>query len=169
MPVWIEVFIVVAALALTIQTTALVTIVVIMLPIGRRVNQVVSDLQAKIDPILANTNRILADSEDRIKSIMGDAAEITHTARSQAQRVDRVFTDAVERLRLQVIRADHIVTGALEVVEDTGVKVRKSVLTPVNQVSAVLKGLKVGLDVIRGHRSRSSGSDGVTQDEELFI
>jgi hypothetical protein len=169
MPVWVEVFIVVAALALIIQTAGLLAILFMLRPIGRRVDQVVSELQAKIDPILANTTRILADSEDRIKSIMGDAAEITHTARGQAQRVDRVFTDALERLRLQIIRADHIVTGALEVVEDTGVKVRRSVLTPVNQISAVLKGIKVALDVIRGHQARRSRSDGVPQDEELFI
>jgi hypothetical protein len=169
MPVWVEVFIVIAALALIIQTVGLLAILLMVRPMGRRIDQVVSEFQAKIDPILANTNRILADSEDRIKSIMGDAAEITHTARGQAQKVDRVFTDAVERLRLQIIRADHIVTGALEVVEDTGVKVRKTVLTPVNQFSAILKGLKVGLDVIRGHQARRSGSDGVPQDEELFI
>lgn len=169
MPVWVELFIVIAALALTIQTAILLTILVKMRPIGQRIDQVATDLQSKIEPILVNTNRILSDSEDRIKSIMGDAAEITHTARGQAQRVDRVFTDALERLRLQIIRADHIVTGTLEVVEDTGLRVRQSVLTPMNQISAVLKGLKVAIDVVRGHQARRSGSDGVPQDEELFI
>ena len=99
-------------------------------------------------------NRILDDSQDRISSIVGDAAEITRITRGQAQKVDRVFTDAVDRLRVQVIRADHLLTGALEVLEDTGSKVRKTVTGPVTQVAAVLKGIKVGLDFIRGQQQR---------------
>jgi hypothetical protein len=111
----------------------------------------------------------LEDSEDRISSIMGDSAEITRMARGQAQKIDRVFTDSLERLRVQVIRADQILTGALEVIEDTGTRVRKSLWAPVQQVSAVLKGVKVGIDVLRGVRNRGPESDGATQDEELFI
>ena len=118
---------------------------------------------------LLRVNRILEDSEDRIASIMGDAAEITRIARSQAQKVDRVFTDAVERLRIQVIRADHILTGALEVIEDAGSKFRKTLWGPIHQASALLKGLKVGLDFIRGQQRRRAEPDSATQDEELFI
>jgi hypothetical protein len=100
---------------------------------------------------------------------MGDAAEITRIARGSAQKVDRVFTDAVERLRIQVIRADHILNGALEVVEDAGSRFRKTLWGPIHQASALLKGLKVGLDFIRGQQKRRSDSDTATQDEELFI
>jgi hypothetical protein len=169
MPVWVEVFIVIAALALVIQTVLLLAVLFQFRPLIQQVVRTTADLQAKVEPILLRTNRILDDSEDRIKSIMGDASEITHVARLQAQKVDRVFTDAVERLRLQVIRADHIVTGTLEVIEDAGSKVRRTVWEPVHQVSAVLKGLKVGLDVIRGGQSRNSEADELHQDEELFI
>jgi hypothetical protein len=168
MPVWVGVFIAIASVAILVQTIMIVSTLALLRPAIVRLTQIAADFQAKLNPILATTNRILDDSEERVKSIMGDAAEITHLARGEAQKADRVLTDAIERLRLQIIRADHIITGTLEVVEDTGVKVRKTVLTPVNQVSAVLKGLKVGLDVIRGNASRRSG-DGVPQDEELFI
>jgi hypothetical protein len=101
---------------------------------------------------------------------MGDASEITRLARSQAQKVDRVFTDAVDRLRIQVVRADHILTGTLEVIEEAGSRVRKTVWGPLQQASALLKGLKVGLDFIRGQQQkRRAEPDSTTQDEELFI
>ena len=103
-----------------------------------------------------------------IASVMGDASEITRLARGQAQKVDRVFTEAVERLRIQVIRADQILTGAIEVIEEAGSRVRRTVWGPFQQASAVLKGLKVGLDLIRGQQRRPQ-SDAATQDEELFI
>jgi uncharacterized protein YoxC len=169
MPVWVEVFIAVAAIAIVIQTAMLVSTLFMLRPVIQNFQRIASDLQSKINPILATTARILDDSEERIRSIMGDASEITHLARTEAQKVDRVVTDAIERLRLQVIHADQIVTGTLEVIEETGEKVRKTVWGPVNQVSALLKGIKVGLDVIRGRSSRGAGSDGVPQDEELFI
>src|SRR4029077_1062068 len=128
-----------------------------------------NELKTRVDPILLRVDRILEDSEDRIASIMGDSAEITRLARGQAQKIDRVFTDSLERLRVQVIRADQILTGALEVIEDTGTRVRKTLWGPIHQASALLKGLKVGLDFIRGQQRRRSEPDSATQDEELFI
>jgi len=167
MPIWVEVFIAVAAVAIVIQTVMIVSTLLVLRPVIENFQRMASDLQAKMNPILATTTRILDDSEERIRSIMGDASEITHLAQGEAQRLDRVVTDALERLRLQVIHADQMVSGALAVIEETGEKVRRSVWGPVNQISALLKGIKVGLDVIRGRPSR--GSDGVPQDEELFI
>src|ERR1700675_1328001 len=166
---WVEAFIVIAAVAIVIQMGILLAMLVSMRSAIENFTQLAKDLHTRIDPILLRTNRILEDSEDRISSVMGDAAEITRLARSQAQKVDRVFTDAVERLRVQVIRADQIITGVIEVVEEAGSPVRKTVWGPIHQVSAVIKGLKVGLDLIRGQQRRRPEPDGATQDEELFI
>jgi hypothetical protein len=125
-------------------------------------------MKGRIDPILLRTNRILEDSEDKIASIMADGAEVTRLARGQAQKIDRVFTDSLERVRVQVIRLDQILAGALEVIEDTGTKVRSTLWGPVHQISAVLRGVKVGIDVLRGVQRRSE-PEGAPQDEELFI
>lgn len=164
---WLEAFIVIAAVAIVVQMAILVAMFALMRDTAERFTRMASQLQARLDPILLRTNRILEDSEERIASVMSDAAEISHLARGQAQRVDRVFSDAVERLRIQVVRADHILTGTLEVIEEAGSKVRSTVWEPVRQVSAVLKGLKAGLDMIRGRRQ--AAPDATTQDEELFI
>lgn len=163
----ITAFIIIAALAILLQAVILLVMAVQMKSSVERLLKITNDLHGRIDPILTRTSRILDDSEDRISSIMGDAAEITRIARGQAQKVDRVFTDAVERLRLQVIRADQILTGTLEVVEDAGSKFRRTVWMPVQQASALLKGLKAGLEFLRS--SNRPKSDAVQQDEELFI
>ncbi|HXX19144.1 MAG TPA: hypothetical protein VEJ46_07055 [Candidatus Acidoferrum sp.] len=165
---WLQFFIVVAAIAIVIQMGILVAMFVQIRVALKQFTRIANQLQARIDPILLRTNRILEDSEDRIRSIMGDAAELTRLARSQAQKVDRVFTDAVERLRVQVIRADQILTGTLEVIEDAGSTFKSKLWQPFQQASAVLKGVKAGLDFIRGQKRRPE-PDSVTQDEELFI
>lgn len=169
MPGWVEAFIVLAAVAIVIQMAILLAMFVQMRTAIQEFTRIATNLQNRVDPILHRVDRILTDSEDRIASIMSDASEMTRVARSQAQKVDRIFSDAIERLRIQVVRADHILTGTMEVIEEAGAKVRKTVLEPVQKVSAVLKGLKVGLDYIRGMQRRRPEPETAPQDEELFI
>jgi hypothetical protein len=168
MPGWVDAFIVIAAIAIVIQMVILLAMFLQVRSAVQEFTKIANQLQTRIDPILLRTNRILEDSEDRIRSVMSNAAELTEIARSQAQKVDRVFTDAVERLRVQIVKADQILTGALEVIEDTGSTIRTKLWEPFNQASAILKGIKAGIEFIRGQRQRPD-SDTAMQDEELFI
>jgi hypothetical protein len=170
---WVEAFIIIAAIAIVLQMAILVAMFVQLKVSLEQFTRIANDLQGRVDPILLRVNRILEDSEGRISSVMGDTAEITRLARGQAQKVDRVFTEGLERLRIQVIRADQILTGALEVVDEAGTKFRNTLWGPIRQASAVMKGIKVGLDMLRRQQNnkpeRDADADSVSQDEELFI
>jgi len=109
--------------------------------------------------------------------MVNDASHMVYLARGQAQKVDRVFTEAADRLRGQLMHADRILTGTLEAVEEAGSQVKHSFWLPVQKASALVQGIKVGLDLLR---SRRRGSDGradrrrgdeprEAQEEELFI
>jgi hypothetical protein len=165
---WVDAFIVIAALSIFIQMCILVAMFVQVRLAVTTFTRIGKELQDRINPILQRTNRILENSEDRIASIMGDAAELTRLARGQAQKADRVVTEATERLRSQIIRADQILTGTLEVIEEAGSTFRRRLWEPVNQASAVIKGIKAGLEFLRSPR-RDKDRDAATQDEELFI
>ncbi len=170
MPGWVEFFILIAAVAIVIQMAILLGMFLQLKTSMREFTRIANDLQARIDPILTRTSRILEDSEGRLSSVMGDAAEITRLARGQAQKMDRIFTETIERLRIQVIRADQILTGALEVVDEAGSKFRNTLWGPIRQASAVMKGIKVGLDILRNQQERRPESDvAAEEDEELFI
>ncbi|HEY0703840.1 MAG TPA: hypothetical protein VGD60_13820 [Candidatus Acidoferrales bacterium] len=166
---WVEAFIVIAAVAIVIQMAVMVGMMLSLKKSLEHFTRVSTDLQARIDPILTRVNRILEDSEGRISSVMNDTAEITRLARSQAQKVDRIFTDTIERLQIQVIRADQILTGAMEVVDEAGTKFRNTLWGPIRQASAVMKGIKVGLDMLRRQQAGVVESEVASQDEELFI
>ncbi|HVB87262.1 MAG TPA: hypothetical protein VNK23_11425 [Candidatus Dormibacteraeota bacterium] len=165
---WLDAFIVIAALAIFIQMCILVAMFAQVRLAVTTFMRIGKEMQDKINPILLRTNRILENSEDRIASIMSDAAEVTRLARGQAQKADRVVTDATERLRTQIIRADQILTGMLEVIEEAGSTFRRKLWEPVNQASAVIKGIKAGLEFLRRPGGDKSG-EAATQDEELFI
>ena len=166
---WVQAFIIIAGIAIAVQMVILAAMFVQLRMSMQEFTRIANDLQGRVDPILLRVNRILEDSEERISSVMGDTAEITRIARGQAQKVDRVVSEALERLRIQVIRADQILTGALEVVDEAGTKFRNTLWRPIRQASAVMKGIKVGLDILRRQQNNKPESDPVSQDEELFI
>jgi len=166
---WVEAFIVIAAIAIVMQMAVMLAMMLQVKKSLEHFTRLSTDLQGRIDPILSRINRILEDSEGRISSVMGDTAEITRIARGQAQKIDRVVTDTIERLQIQVIRADQILTGAMEVVDEAGTKFRNTLWGPIRQASAVMKGIKVGLDMLRRQQGGVPESDATSQDEELFI
>jgi len=161
-------FVIVAAVSLFIQMLIFAAMFMTIRRLGKRMEDVVDDLQRRVNPVLSRLQTLVEEAQPRISTMISDAAEITHLARNQVQRVDRVLTEGVDRLRMQLVHADQILTGALETVEETGARIRSSVWRPVQSVTALLRGIQTGLEFYRGRRRHA---DGVTeqQDEELFI
>lgn len=170
MQVWLEFFSIVAAIALIVQVVILTALFFQLRRTSENVNRLASDLQSRVGPILTRVQILLDDTQPKISSMVNDASHIVYLARGQAQKIDRVFTDAADRLRGQLVHADRILTGTLEAIEDTGSKFRDSFWQPVRKASALVQGIKVGLDLLRSRRHGSRGDDPREQrEEELFI
>jgi len=166
METWLPFFVIVAAVAIVMQMGILLGMFLQFRQMNAHITQITTDLHARLTPILTRTQFLLEESHGKVSSMVNDAAEITHLARAQVQKVDRLFNEATDRMRLQVIRADQILTGALESVEDAGTELRRSFLGPLQQASAILKGVKAGLDFFRTQRSvpdtkREPGDEGL--------
>ncbi len=169
MQVWMEIFIIVAVIALVVQVAILTALYFQMRKTTERVNGLVSDLHTRVGPLLTRVQILLDDTQPKISSMVADASHIVYLARGQAQKVDRVFTDAADRLRGQLVHADRILTGTLEAVEEAGFKFRSSLWKPVQKASALVHGIKIGLDMLRSRRSGPRRDEPAEQEEELFI
>src|SRR6266403_1949482 len=169
MQFWLEFFSIIAAIALVVQVVMLTLLFFQMRRTSENVNRLTSDLQARVGPILTRVQILLDDTQPQISSMVADASHIVYLARGQAQKVDRVFTEAADRLRGQLVHADRILTGALEAVEDAGAQVRTSFWRPVRKASALVQGIKVGLDLLRSRRGRANPEEPLEHEEELFI
>ncbi len=170
MQTWMAVFIAATAVAVILQTAILAAL---YLQLSRRLEQthrILNDLQNRVGPILTRVQILLEDTQPRITEMVSDAAHVVYLFRNQAQKVDRIFTDATDRLRGQLVHADRILTGTLEAVEDAGSQFRKSFFGPIQKASALVQGIKVGLDFFRSRRrgepARESAAE---QEDELFI
>lgn len=160
---------VVIAIALLVQVTVLTVLFIQTRQTMQQVQKSVADLNNKINPILTRVQILLDDTQPKISTMVSDAAHIVYLARGQAQKVDRVFTEAADRLRGQLVRADRILTGTLEAVEEAGSQFKHSFWRPVQKASALVQGIKVGLDLLRSRRSSSRRDEPLEQEEELFI
>ncbi len=170
MQFWLEVFCIIAAIALVIQVVILTLLFFELKRTSESTNRLVTDLQSRVGPILTRVQILLDDTQPKISGMVNDASHIVYLARGQAQKIDRVFTDAADRLRGQLVHADRILTGTLEAVEDAGAKFSHSFWRPVQKASALVQGIKVGLDLLRSRRGRSRGNEPrEQQEEELFI
>jgi hypothetical protein len=171
MQFWLEFFSIVAAIALGVQVVMLTLLFLQMRKTSENVNRLVGDLQTRVGPILTRVQILLDDTQPKISSMVTDASHIVYLARGQAQKVDRVLTDTTDRLRGQLVHADRILTGALEAVEDAGGKFKHSFWRPMQKASALVQGIKVGLDLLRSRRKSNSRNDDPReqQEEELFI
>jgi len=175
MQTWIAVFVVVAATAIVIQVALLSALFFQMRRTMERLETFTNDLQGRVGPILTRVQLLLDDTHPKISELVADAAHVVYLTRSQAQKMDRVFTEASDRLRGQLVTVDRIVGAALETVEDAGTQFRRSVWKPMQKASAIITGIKVGLDLLRSRRgpsgapSRRVRDDSVEHEEELFI
>jgi uncharacterized protein YoxC len=170
MQFWMEFFSIVAAIALVVQVGILIGLFVELKRTTESINRMVNDLHTRIGPILTRTQILLDDTQPKITALVDDASHVVYLARVQAQKMDKVFSEASDRLRGQLVRTDRILTGALEAVEDAGAEVRRSFLRPVRTASAVVHGIKVGLDFLRARRGqRENVAETAEQEDELFI
>jgi methyl-accepting chemotaxis protein len=169
MDTWVQIFIVVAAVAIVIQAAMITALFLQMKRLAERLERFTGDLESRLAPILSRVQTLLEDTQPKISEMVADAAHVVYLARAQAQKVDRVFTEASDRLRGQLVRADRILTGALEAVEDAGTKFTHSVWRPMHKVSALMQGIKVGIDLLRSRRGNRRPEEPLEQEEELFI
>ncbi|MGB2632589.1 MAG: DUF948 domain-containing protein [Candidatus Acidiferrum sp.] len=170
MQFWMEFFSIVAAIALIVQVAILIGLFLQLKRTTEGINRMITDLHTRMGPILTRTQILLDDTEPKIASLVDDASHVVYLARVQAQKMDKVFSEASDRLRGQLVRADRILTGTLEAVEDAGTQVRRTILGPVQKASAVVQGIKVGLDFLRSRRSRpDNAEETLEREDELFI
>jgi len=161
---------IVVAIALVVQVSILVALFFTTRRTMQKLDKTVTDLNDRVGPILTRVQIMLDDTQPKISTMVSDAAHIVYLARGQAQKVDRVFTDAADRLRGQLLHVDRILTGTMEAVEDAGAQFRQSFWRPMQKASALVQGIKVGLDLLRSRKPAGPRSDEPTeQEEELFI
>jgi uncharacterized protein YoxC len=152
------------------------------LPLIHSTDSMLVELRPKVDKIVDNFNEMhpkiiqiidgMVELRPKVGSVVDNLVETTATVRSEVQRVDATVSDVMDRARLQVIRADEMLTRTFDHVEHTSEVVTRTVVSPVRQVSGIVRGVTAGVEFFLGNRGRKNGDSRprrpVPQDE-MFI
>ena len=132
------------AFAVLVMALIQVAAIVAGIRLAKRVNQLTTQLDQEIKPLIANLN-----------ALSSEAARAASLAARQAERLDRVFGELVERVDGTLAAAQEFATG------------------PARQGMAIMAGVKAVIEAFRGMREtsrrRTASRPAVDDEESLFI
>ena len=165
------IFVGVAALALLGQWLTFLTMARRMKALSEAVMPALQPLEqgARALPGLArDAQALLTEVRVPLQKAAANVLEISAITRDRVKAIDKVAGDVSERLELQMVRVDEALTTALASVEQVTAAVRDGVLRPVQDVNALVQGVRTGVDFFFRRRAGTPGKPAY-QDEEMFI
>jgi hypothetical protein len=169
----ISIFIALTGLAVLTQAGVLVAMYVTMRKTSARVESIAAEVQTRVLPTIEQAQALIAEIRPKLRVITDNIEDSTTTVRGQLERVDATVNDAVDRARLQIIRADELLSRTLDRVEQTSEIVHKTVVSPVRQVSGLMRGISVGIEALFSGHAKTNGVGreprGPIPQDEMFI
>ncbi len=165
----IATFVVVAAVAIVLQTIILYVLYKTMRESSTRIEGIAGRIEQQASPVLSTAHAILEDAQPKIAEITMNLVESTATMREHVFQVGEATGEIVERVRLQAVRLDEFFTSAANKLEATSEVLQTSVLSPIRRVRAIVQAISAGVNFLRANRSRRKISTTEVEDEEMFI
>jgi hypothetical protein len=153
-------FVAITALAVMTQAGVLVAIYIMSKRLSDQVDRFLKDTREMMAPLKSIT--------ENLRSASANVVELGMSAREQFRRVEAMVTDTGEVLNTQLQRLDRVSQDVVNRIGETADIVQGSVVRPVREVAAVIKGVSRGFEAFLFRKNRST-VDQARQDEELFI
>jgi ABC-type transporter Mla subunit MlaD len=160
--------VIVVTAAIVMQASAMLGMWLAVKKIPGQIDQIRADVKQQLDPLTHSANEILTTTRDPLRTITVNLAEISQTLRARSTHVDTMVEELVDRSREQIVRADQLMSNLAEKIETTTDKVQETILTPLGEISAVIKGIQSGLEFLFSRR-RPAGASETATDDQLFI
>jgi hypothetical protein len=167
--VLIAVFTGIAAFALVLQSAAFLAIARSMRSMSVRVDRLGTDLTKQMVSVSGKTEELLAVIKGVAEGIKTIESNLTATSAIIQKRVvelDAFLEETADAARLQVLRIQGVVENVSSKVEETFELLQHGVIAPANELTAIIRGIRVGLDFLRKRKQPASTSH---LDEEMFI
>lgn len=165
----ITVFVVVAAIAIVMQTVILFVLYKAMRQSSEKVEGIATRLEQQASPVLTTAAAILDDAQPKLAEITTNLAESSATIRANVAQVGLATSEITERVRMQAARMDDFILNAAHKVEATSDLLQEKVFTPMRRVRAIVTAINAGLSFLKSSRPRHRRNEHEVEDEEMFI
>jgi methyl-accepting chemotaxis protein len=156
------------AVAVLMQAGTMLGIWLAIRKIPDQIEAVRADVKQRLDPLAQSVTEIVSNAREPLRTITSNLADISKMLRERTADADALVAELVDKSRAQVIRVDEMVSDLVRKVETTSDAMQRGVLAPMQEVSAVIAGMRAGLEFLFTRRRTTSVSE-AAQDEQLFI
>jgi methyl-accepting chemotaxis protein len=165
------VFVIVAAVAIVLQTGILFAFYKLTRETTARMENIVGRMEQQTTPVLVTAHAILEDAQPKLAEITSNLAESSATVRAHVAQMADATGEIVERARTQAARLDEVVSSTMEKIEITTDFVQHSVIGPVRRIHAIVQAVSAGLGFLKAARARRKAAENHDSgvDEEMFI
>ena len=168
--VLIAIFTGIAALALLFQSIAFLAISRSMRNMSARVDRLGGELSKSIGTLSGKADELLTIIKgvaEKIHVLENNLTATTAVIQKRVVELDSFLEETTDTARLQVLRIQAVVENISSKVEETFDLLHQSVLAPANEITAIIRGIRVGLDFLQRHRKQPARTS--HQDDEMFI
>jgi methyl-accepting chemotaxis protein len=158
------------AIAVLMQTLIFVGIFLAIRRLAEQVDRLSRDVMKNVEVVTAKTDETLAVIRDignglvPVKDKIVNAAEVVH---QRVVKMDEFLEETTETARSEILRVRNGFESAADRLEEMLQQMQDCVMTPVNEINAVVRGVRAGFDLLFRKRRRPAVDP--DQDEEMFI
>jgi len=166
----IAIFTGVAAVALLFQSLAFLAMARSIRQISARMDRLGTDVSKAIGSVSTKADdllNIIRGVVEKIHTLENNLNATSAVIQKRVVELDSFLEETTDKARLQVLRIQAVVENISQKVEETFDLLHQSVLAPVNEITAIIRGIRVGLDFLQ--RLKKSPGRTSHQDDEMFI
>jgi methyl-accepting chemotaxis protein len=164
----LTVFVIVTSLAVVIQAAILFAMFQALRQLRQAVIRIDTRIKENFHPFLRSITSVADAVREPVRVLLSNLADISGLLRQRSEAADAVAGELLDRFRAQALHADELLTTTLEKAQAAVDTVERGVLAPVRELSALLAGVRRGLEFFLGRRRPRTG-ERARQEEELFI
>jgi len=164
----LTVFTGVVALAVVVQTVLFFGMYKAIRQMSSQLDGLSKDLLRNISAVSAKVEEGLStvkDFVDSLKPIRNKLADTTEIIHDRIAELDAFLAETASTARLEILKIQDTIQSASQKAEETIELLRRKLLAPFNEISAISRAIGVATDILF-RRRRNPGS---AQDEEMFI
>lgn len=164
----LRIFVIITAIAFVAQALTMYALYRVARQFYEEVTRIHAEVKQGVEPLVEGIAEMLRSASEPVQAIMRNLTEVSGLLRERARQADTMLADLLEKCRAQIIRADDLISNLAATIESTAGAVETKVMAPVREVSALVAGVRTGLEFLFSRRRTSSVSHS-GGDEELFI
>jgi len=170
METWLAVFTGIVAVAFILQSIAFIGLYRSVRSLSTRLDIISKDLMGTVTTLAGDIGQAMVTVKEVLEGMQSVREKLVSTADIVQKRIselDYFLRDITDVARLEVARIQDAVDNAARQMEDTFELLHRGIITPVMEATAIIRGLRAGIDFFL-HRPRTpSGASHL--DEEMFI